>query len=165
MFDAASLEESVLDKAMTVMDTAFDPQWGEAWTKSQLAGSLMSPGTALFLINSGGKPAAPDETADGFLLSRTVADESELLLIGVRPPARSTGLGTILIEQFLDFARAQGANTAFLEMRSNNPAITLYKRLGFVPMGLRKGYYKAQNGDRIDAITFRKSPIKSVHVQ
>jgi ribosomal-protein-alanine N-acetyltransferase len=38
-------------------------------------------------------------------------------------------------------------------MRRNNPAGVLYAAHGFQPIGIRPRYYRALNGDRIDAIT------------
>jgi ribosomal-protein-alanine N-acetyltransferase len=145
-----------IDRAMEVMEQAFDPEWGEAWNKRQLSSSLALQNTQLFLINTDGELAATDDKASGFLLSRIVADEIELLLIGVRPSDRGRGLATHLLDHFFEYAREHGAKFAFLEMRANNPAESLYKRMGFDPVGLRPAYYSTQTNGRVDAITFKK---------
>ena len=62
---------------MLVMDSAFGRRFGEAWTRSQLAGILPMGGVSLMLARE-----ADDGGAIGFSLFRTVADESELLLLG-----------------------------------------------------------------------------------
>jgi len=69
-----------LDAVMEVMDRAFGTQFGEAWTRSQLAGILPMAGVVLTI-------ASDAQSADtiGFSLVRAVADESELLLLAVRP--------------------------------------------------------------------------------
>ena len=69
---------SDIDAVMTVMDQAFGDRFGEAWTRSQLAGILPMGGVSLMLAR-----ASDGDDAVGFSLSRTVADESELLLIAV----------------------------------------------------------------------------------
>ena len=45
----------------------------------------------------------------------------------------------------------------FLEMRANNPAEKLYRKMGFEPIGRRKNYYRTENGEQLDAITFALS--------
>jgi ribosomal-protein-alanine N-acetyltransferase len=45
----------------------------------------------------------------------------------------------------------------FLEMRRGNPAINLYQKVGFEPIGERPNYYRLANGERADAITFGRS--------
>ena len=53
-------------------------------------------------------------------------------------------------------AASAGARQAFLEARpSNTPAIRLYQSLGFVQIGMRRGYYQAVDG-REDAIVLKR---------
>lgn len=66
-----------------VMAAAFDPQWGEAWTRSQLLGVMALPGIKLLIAEAGEEPA-------GFALTRSVLDEAELLLLGVAPGIAAT---------------------------------------------------------------------------
>ena len=50
-----------------------------------------------------------------------------------------------------------GADAMFLEVGSDNPAaLALYARLGFVHVGMRKGYYRARNSS-VDALVLRLS--------
>lgn len=137
-----------LDQIMAVMDAAFEPEWGEAWNRRQVSDSLVFPHTHYRLIAEDGSPAA------GFTLVRAAPGEEELLLIAVVPQSRGRGLGKRLLDQVLADARGRGAERVFLEMRFNNPAIELYQKAGFVPIGRRKDYYRLPDGSRIDAITF-----------
>src|SRR5207245_6071810 len=92
-----------IDAVMTVMDLAFDPRFGEAWTRSQLAGILPMGGVSLMLARE------PDNnTAVGFSLLSTVADESELLLLAVLPNHHRRGVGHRLLESLLNRARNDG---------------------------------------------------------
>mgnify|MGYP003323401368 CR=1 FL=1 len=94
------------------------------------------------------------QNATGFVLSRNAPGEEELLLIAVRPEFRRKGVGATLIRLLALAARARGADRIFLEMRENNPASSLYHKVGFEPIGRRKDYYLFADGTRMDAITF-----------
>lgn len=141
-----------LDPIMAIMDAAFDPAWGEAWTRRQVADSLAFPHTHSSLIDVQGEiPAA--SAAAGFTLVRAAPGEEELLLIAVKPQYRGSGLGRRLLERVLADARSRGAERVVLEMRYNNPAATLYSAAGFEPIGRRHDYYRLPSGVKIDAIT------------
>ncbi len=143
-----------LDRIMALMDVAFEPGWGEAWTRRQVADSLGFPHTHYRLVSDCGGDCAEGEAAAGFTLVRAAPGEEELLLIAVRPELRGRGLGRRLLERVLADARERRAEQVFLEMRSNNPAQALYRVAGFSPIGRRKDYYRLPDGSRIDAITF-----------
>ena len=57
---------SQVDQIMAVMETAFDPQWGEAWNRRQVEDALLLPNTFAILNTSDSQ----DETATGFLITR-----------------------------------------------------------------------------------------------
>lgn len=135
-----------LDAVMTVMDSAFGKRFGEAWTRSQLAGILPMTGVMLTL-------ARESDDAIGFSLTRTVSDESELLLIAVMPKHHRRGVGGLLLEDFMDRARNDGVQRVHLEVRDGNPAVEMYENAGFSPVGRRRNYYRAPDGQRFDAIT------------
>jgi ribosomal-protein-alanine N-acetyltransferase len=137
-----------LDSVMAVMDNAFGRRFGEAWTRSQLAGILPMGGVSLMLARE------PDSAkAIGFSLFRTVADESELLLLAVLPSHHRRGIGRQLLGEFLERARNDGVERVHLEVRDGNPAVDMYRSVGFSPVGRRRNYYHAPDGKRFDAIT------------
>lgn len=85
-----------------------------------------------------------------------VLDEAHLLNISVIRSAQRRGLGRIFLEWLHGDARSKGATQFFLEVRpSNTPALSLYRALGYEQIGLRKGYYSAEDG-REDAIVMRR---------
>ena len=137
-----------LDSVMTVMDQAFGRWFGEAWTRSQLAGILPMAGVDLILAREEGSDGIV-----GFSLFRTIADESELLLIAVLPDHHRRGVGRQLLFDFLDRARNDGVSRVHLEVRDGNPAVAMYRTAGFSPVGRRRNYYHAPDGRRFDAIT------------
>lgn len=151
----------LLDRIMAVMEAAFDPAYGEAWNRRQVADALAMPSTHALVVDHAGQPL-PDGTASplapaGFVLSRHVLDEEELLLIAVAPECRRRGVGEALINHLFAAARARDITRIYLEMRRGNPALHLYRKLGFEPIGERPNYYRMANGERIDAITFGRS--------
>jgi ribosomal-protein-alanine N-acetyltransferase len=137
-----------IDSVMTVMDQAFGDRFGEAWTRSQLGGILPMAGVSLILAR---EPRSGDTI--GFSLFRTVADESELLLIAVLPDRHRCGVGRVLLDDFLDRARNDGVARVHLEVRDGNSAVGLYREAGFSPVGRRRNYYHASDGRRFDAVT------------
>jgi ribosomal-protein-alanine N-acetyltransferase len=137
-----------IDDVMTVMDEAFGNRFGEAWTRSQLAGILPMAGVSLMLARETGS-----ERTVGFSLFRSVADEAELLLLAVNPARHRRGVGRRLLEDFLERARNDGIARVHLEVRDGNPAVGMYRDAGFSPVGRRRNYYHAPDGKRFDAIT------------
>ena len=137
-----------IDAVMRVMDAAFGDRFGEAWTRSQLSGILPMAGVSLILAR---EPGSGD--ALGFSLFRTVADESELLLIAVTPAQHRRGVGRMLLDDFLDRARNHGVSRVHLEVREGNSAVRMYREAGFSPVGRRRNYYHASDGQRFDAVT------------
>jgi len=143
-----------IDHIMEVMGEAFDPAWGEAWTRRQVSDALVVGNCRALLQDAGGRPLAGTADAAGFVLSRAAADEEELLLIGVRPGCRGRGVGAALMARFIAEAQARGIARLFLEMREGNPAEALYRKFEFEPVGRRKNYYNRGTISGIDAISF-----------
>ncbi|WP_196138442.1 ribosomal protein S18-alanine N-acetyltransferase [Aliikangiella sp. G2MR2-5] len=91
----------------------------------------------------------------GFYILAQVLDELEILNIAVSPSLQGKGLGTLLMKDIRSLATRREVNTIFLEVRSSNlKAISLYKRAGFESIGIRKQYYRSDNG-REDAIMMK----------
>lgn len=146
-----------LDRIMAVMEAAFDPAYGEAWNRRQVSDALTLSSTHAIVISAAGRiiPDGPSaEEPAGFVLTRQAADEEELLLIAVAPAHRRKGLGEALIGHLLTASARRNVAKIFLEMRRGNPAVELYRKVGFVPIGERREYYRTPSGERIDAITF-----------
>ncbi|MBA3666928.1 MAG: ribosomal protein S18-alanine N-acetyltransferase [Sphingomonas sp.] len=135
-----------LDQVMRIMNAAFPPTFGEAWTRSQCAGILPMAGVELILAEKG-------RACVGFSLARSITEEAELLLIAVDPAAQRQGVGAALLTQFIAATRAAGCHRLHLEVRDGNPAVALYRSAGFVLGGRRRDYYCGLNGDRHDALT------------
>ncbi|MBQ7185741.1 MAG: ribosomal protein S18-alanine N-acetyltransferase [Alphaproteobacteria bacterium] len=90
---------------------------------------------------------------NGFIVWRTVLDESEIITIGVHPDARGTGIAIAMIGLMENEIKKNGASKIFLEVsHTNTPAIKLYEKCGFGQIGKRKNYYS----DGTDAILMQK---------
>ena len=86
----------------------------------------------------------------GFIIARVVGAEWEIENIAIAGPARRRGLGTRLLGELLEMARAKGAISVFLEVRaSNRAARALYEKWSFTESGRRKRYYKDPEEDAI----------------
>lgn len=136
-----------IDFVERLMEIAFDPRFGEAWTRGQCLGVLAMPGVRLTLAQADGRPA-------GFAMVRQVLDEVELLLIAVAPAERRQGVGQALLGAVLSDAAASAARQIHLEVRAGNPAALLYRQAGFTKVGERRGYYRGRGGQLHDAHTY-----------
>ena len=139
-----------LDDVMRIMNSAFRPCFGEAWTRSQCLGILPMNGVMMTLAETGRGIA-------GFSLVRSVADEAELLLLAVDTEEQRRGIGQLLLDEFIARSRERGARRLHLEVRDGNPAVGLYEAAGFLPAGRRRSYYHGPDGEAFDAVTLMLS--------
>jgi len=152
-FEYGSMEN--LPDVMAVMESAFSKTYGESWNNNQCRSMLSLPGTHLLLTWL-------DRKLLGFAICRAVAGEEELLMIAVAPQYRKLGIAALLLQKITERAEAENIEVIFLEVRSNNPAQSIYKRHGFKKIGIRADYYTGANKVKYDAITYRKL-LKSNH--
>jgi [ribosomal protein S18]-alanine N-acetyltransferase len=135
-----------IPEIMPIMETAFDPTYGESWTSAQCLSLLAMPGSRLLI-------AYLDNKAVGFALSRWVLEEEELLMIGVVEAMQNKKIGTRLLNDVIQRAQNNNRLKLYLEVRDNNPAKDFYLSFGFEKIGYRKNYYQAKDGQYRDAIT------------
>ncbi|HCF83070.1 MAG TPA: ribosomal-protein-alanine N-acetyltransferase, partial [Ruminococcaceae bacterium] len=110
--------------------------FAEPWTLAMLESEIENP---LSVIET----ACRDGKTVSYALGRVVADEAELLKICVLGDYRRQGIAEKLLSELLTKMHEKGAAACYLEVRSRNlPAISLYKRLGFAEIGLRRNYYR-----------------------
>jgi len=81
-------------------------------------------------------------TLVGFILSRVIAGEAEILSVAIAPAWRGRGFARPLLDLHLRRLAGLGARAVFLEVDEQNaPACRLYRRRGFYEVGRRQGYY------------------------
>ena len=85
------------------------------------------------------------------IMSVAVA-ESHLLTLVVAVDEQRKGYGKMMLNEMVQQAVSDSANTMYLEVRtSNKAAIQLYYQRGFNELGVRNNYYPAEHG-REDAL-------------
>lgn len=83
-----------------------------------------------------------------------VTDECHITNVTVSPEARQRGVGKFLLTKIIEDARRRGAVRATLEVRiSNEAALSLYEKFGFIAVAMRPKYYP-DNGE--DAMVMLK---------
>lgn len=119
----------------------------DPWSQNSIASEVNNK-LSLWLV------AVEDELVVGYVGSQTVLGETDMMNIAVHPEFRKKGIATALITQLIIYLAQQGSHSLMLEVRaSNDPAISVYKRLDFVEVGRRRNYYR---NPREDALILRK---------
>jgi [ribosomal protein S18]-alanine N-acetyltransferase len=78
----------------------------------------------------------------GFIISRIILGEAEILSVAVAASRRGKGLAQQMLNLHLRRLAGLGTRTVFLEVGEGNvPANRLYQRAGFRAVGRREGYY------------------------
>ncbi|HEX3753494.1 MAG TPA: ribosomal protein S18-alanine N-acetyltransferase [Rhizomicrobium sp.] len=108
--------------------------FSDAWSARAIADLLVTPNCFAFA------------SEQGFILARAVGAEAEILTLAVAPAARRRGVGQALVTSAAAHARNLASAVMFLEVRAGNrAAIALYRRLGFLQVAVRKGYYDGED--------------------
>ena len=91
----------------------------------------------------------------GYLVLSSVLDEGSVDNVAVDPANRRRGVADALVDDAVRRAREKNLAFLTLEVRaSNEPAIRLYEKHGFVPVGRRRNYYENPREDAILMTSF-----------
>ena len=121
--------------------------FSDPWSKRSIAYELTNPLSAWFV-------AVEDGVVLGYVGSQAVLDEADMMNIAVSPEARRRGIAQGLVETLVAALKEKEVRCLTLEVRaSNDPAITLYHKLGFTQVGRRPNYYR---NPKEDALILRK---------
>ena len=113
------------------------------WTAEQLSGQMRNAQHEFIA-------AVDDDKVLGYVGLMYVLDEGYISNVAVHPEARRQGIGDALIDALA--VKAKELELAFLTLEvreSNAPAIALYAKHGFHPVGKRKNYYDAPKEDAV----------------
>lgn len=135
------MERGDLDEVMAIEAVSFPTPWSRKLFTEEIDREFSD---ALVAVPAGG------EGVRGYAVCWTVADESHLLNIAVRPDARGKGVGRALLRECIRRGARAGAVLIHLEVRAGNgPALGMYEKEGFSYAGYRRGYYTDTGEDAI----------------
>ena len=118
-------------------EICFSDPWSEKSVASELENEL-----SLWLV------ALEGDTLAGYVGSQTVLGETDMMNVAVHPDFRRQGVGESLILSLVEELKALDSHSLTLEVRASNaPARSLYEKLGFSQVGLRKNYYRNPRED------------------
>lgn len=134
---------SDLDAVMEIERASFPTPWSESAMRRELA----CQDNSYVLV------AAKQQRAVGYVVTWVHAEEAHVLNVAVAPDERGQGLGELLMLSAIEEAMARKCHQVVLEYRvSNFAAANLYRKLGFVPAGVRPRYYLDTGEDAIFAV-------------
>ena len=114
------------------------------WKERTFRRLLEREGTELWVADAGKGGVV------GYVVLWAVLDEAELGNIAVAEEHRGRGVGAALLDHALERARALGAASLFLEVRSSNRAASaLYESRGFRVVAVRRDYYDSPTEDAL----------------
>jgi [ribosomal protein S18]-alanine N-acetyltransferase len=124
------------------------------WSRSMFAGEIAKPSS----ICLGAVDGAAGEILVAYLIISRYADAWHVMNVAVREDYRGHGVATLLLNRLFELTAGDDRRGYTLEVRvSNDAAIQLYEKLGFVARGLRRGYY---TDNREDAVIMWKDPVR-----
>ncbi|MGH9082715.1 MAG: ribosomal protein S18-alanine N-acetyltransferase [Acidimicrobiales bacterium] len=127
-----------LRKVMAIEEQVFPEPWSHAIFASELS---LRRGRAYRVARLGREMV-------GYLGMMFQDEEAHVTTVAVEPAHQGTGIGTELMLGAARIAVEEGGRHISLEVAVGNiRAQALYRRFGFVPVGVRKGYYQATGED------------------
>lgn len=129
-----------LRRIMAIEDAVFPEPWSAAIFHSELA---LRAGRAYRVAREG-------RTVVGYFGLMFVGDEAHVTTVAVAVDHQHRGVGTELFLDAVRVALEHGARDISLEVAAGNErAQALYRRFGFAPVGVRKGYYQRTGEDAL----------------
>jgi len=121
--------------------------FSDPWSENSIASELNSRLSYWLVAEFNGEVV-------GYIGSQSVLDAADVMNLAVAPAYRRQGIGESLVNTLVAYLQQKGIIALLLEVRaSNDPAIALYKRLGFEQVGRRPNYY---HHPKEDALIMRK---------
>lgn len=124
-----------LDAVLAIERASF-PQ---PWKREHFEHEMAAPHSFPFVAECNG-------TVAGYVCLMSLFEEAQILDIAIDPTVRGRGIARLLMDHATRVAREKGAEVLALEVRSTNEAaIILYERCGFVRTGIRQKYYEGRD--------------------
>lgn len=114
------------------------------WSRDSFEKEIVDNNLAIYLV------AKVNEKAVGYIGMWKVLNEGHITNVAVHPEFRHQGIGDQLVSELLSLCEKENIDLVTLEVRkSNQNAIRLYEKHGFVAEGIRKAYYQDNKEDAI----------------
>jgi ribosomal-protein-alanine N-acetyltransferase len=116
----------------------------QPWSEQALLAGVMNPSCIMLAALN------EENIVMGWAGAQVVWGEGSVFNICVHPGFRRTGVGEALTRALIDRCAQKRAETLTLEVRASNiPAIRLYEKIGFSPLGLRPNFYDIPREDAL----------------
>ena len=143
-FEIVPMQKGDLDDIMDIEKVAFSAPWSRQVFVEELERDWAHVDV---LRTRDGKQRTP---VIAFVNYWLVRDEVHVLNVATHPEHRRQGHAARLLEHVIGFSHREKCRYVTLEVRrSNQPAIRLYKKYGFRPVGIRPNYYVEDNEDAL----------------
>jgi len=128
----------MLAEILEIEEACFSAPWTRKMFEAELTGNQF----AYCLVAMTQEVLPPHRNIVGYHCFWIVFEELRLMNLAVRESMRRQGVGWSLAREAINCGMRQGATRAVLEVRaSNEVAQSLYRMMGFVPIGIRRQYY------------------------
>lgn len=145
-----ALQMRDLARVVVIEAASYDFPWSAG-----VFSDCLSVGYYCRVLDLRGRPAA-------YAVLSVAAGEAHILNLTVSPKYRGQGLGRLLLRDFLGHCHSHALSRVYLEVRpSNDVARLLYVSEGFALIGMRRRYYRSQDG-REDAMVYALNIDESV---
>ena len=115
--------------------------FSQPWSENAFQKAMESPDNILLVAQEEDKILA-------YACMYVSFDEGEITNVAVSEDYRGRGIGSQIMTAVFEQALQKQINRIVLEVRvSNLPAIALYRKTGFVELGIRKGFYDLPKED------------------
>ncbi len=140
MIELVRMRRRDLRRVMAIEQVVFPEPWSHGVFVSELS---LRRGRAYRVARVG------KETV-GYVGLMFVEEEAHVTTVAVAPEHQRRGIGTQIMLGAVRIAQEEGARSVSLEVAvGNERAQALYRRFGFVPVGVRKGYYQLTGEDAL----------------
>ncbi len=140
MIELVRMRRRDLRRVMAIEQVVFPEPWSHGVFVSELS---LRRGRAYRVARVG------KETV-GYVGLMFVEEEAHVTTLAVAPEHQRRGIGTQIMIGAVRIAQEAGARSFSLEVAvGNERAQALYRRFGFVPVGVRKGYYQLTGEDAL----------------
>ncbi len=135
--DIQEMSLNDLEKIKDILISDFD----DFWNYNILKDELESPNSKYIIAKTN------DGEIIGFAGIKIIINTADIMNIVVKKSWRNQGVGSLLLNNLVSICKDLNLLSLSLEVNEDNhPAIHLYEKFGFKNIGLRKNYYKNNDG-------------------